>query len=232
MTSVLRIRYTCCVQVDNYSMKKTAITLLACAALGVAYGQEEQQKSGFGLELNAAYNFALRDIMKFGGGSNPKVNTYGADLTALYSFNKHHAVNIRFGWTTGDDTIDENGDGYSFSDKYEVQNLYIMPGYRYTGNISDSLHFFGGANLGIAQTKLTDKWAESYEGETISEKEDKSKWGLAWSVEAGVMQDITERSKVTLAVQLMGLSGRPTVYEEKAETQLNLGVRLGYSCQF
>ena len=232
MTSVLRIRYTCCVQVDNYSMKKTAITLLACAALGVAYGQEEQQKSGFGLELNAAYNFALRDIMKFGGGSNPKVNTYGADLTALYSFNKHHAVNIRFGWTTGDDTIDENGDGYSFSDKYEVQNLYIMPGYRYTGNISDSLHFFGGANLGIAQTKLTDKWTENDEGETMSGKEDKSKWGLAWSVEAGVMQDITERSKVTLAVQLMGLSGRPTVYEEKAETQLNLGVRLGYSCQF
>ena len=48
------------------------------------------------------------------------------------------------------------------------------------------------------------------------------------------MQDITERSKVTLAVQLMGLSGRPSLYEgdEKAETQLNLGVRLGYSCQF
>ncbi len=36
-------------------MKKTAITLLACASLGIAYGQEEQQKSGFGLEVDAAY---------------------------------------------------------------------------------------------------------------------------------------------------------------------------------
>lgn len=36
-------------------MKKTAMTLLACAVLGIAYGQEEQQKSGFGLEVDAAY---------------------------------------------------------------------------------------------------------------------------------------------------------------------------------
>ena len=53
-------------------MKKTFITLLACAALGAAYGQETQGESGFGLEINAAYNFALRDIVKFEEGSNPR----------------------------------------------------------------------------------------------------------------------------------------------------------------
>ena len=100
--------------------------------------------------------------------------------------------------------------------------------YRISTSLNDSLSFFGGVNVGFAQTK--GKIEDNFLGETYTES--KSKWGFAWSVEAGVMQDITERSKVTLAVQLMGLSGRPTVYEEKAETQLNLGVRLGYSCQF
>ena len=236
LLSVLQIRYTCLVQVDHYSMKKTAMTLLACAALGVAYGQEEQQKSGFGLELNAAYNFALKDIVKAEDGVPAySVDTYGVDLTAVYAFNKHHAVNIRFGYTTGDDehTLYGYDDGEFVSEriKVELENIYIMPGYRLTTSLNDSLSFFGGVNVGLAQTK--GKIEDNYMGATYTES--KSKWGFAWSAEIGLSQKVTKTGSVTLALQLQGLCGRPK-YEEladgKPENQLYLGVRLGYSCQF
>ncbi len=182
------------------------------------------------LEIAGSYNFALKDLMKWEGSSNPKVNTYGVDLTALYALNEKHSLNIRLGWATGDDTLKESYMGFSESDKYEVQNIYIMPGYRFTGNITEKLHFFGGANLGIAQTKVTNK--ETWTGG--GEKYNKSKWGFAWSIEAGLAQDITKRSKVTLAVQLMGLTGRPDIYGDgdKPKSQMNLGLRLGYSYTF
>ena len=214
-------------------MKKTAMTLLACAALGVAYGQEEQQKSGFGLEVNAAYNFALRDISEAGEDLPAfKADTYGVDLTAVYAFNKHHAVNIRFGYTTGDDehTIYEPG-YYPYNMKVEVQNIYIMPGYRLTTPLNDSLSFFGGVNVGLAQTKGKVELSSSL----ASVSESKSKWGFAWSAEVGVAQKVTNTGSVTLAVQLQGLYGRPhfdEIVEGKPDSQLNLGVRLGYSCQF
>ena len=223
-------------------MKKTAMTLLACAALGIAYGQEEQQKkSGFGLEVNAAYNFALRDLSE-GSEEVPaySVDTYGVDLTAFYAFNKHHTVNIRFGYTTGDDANTVYYDGYMNGDyfvvpanvKAELENIYIMPGYRLTMPLTDSLNFFGGANVGVAQTK--GKLEASAYGETLSES--KSKWGFAWSAEVGLAQKIANTGSVTLSVQLMQLLGRPDFGDEyesaKAESQLTLGVRLGYSCQF
>ena len=227
-------------------MKKTAMTLLACAALGAAYGQDEQQKSGFGLELNAAYNFALRDISKAEEEGDPsfKVNTYGVDLTAVYAFNKNHAVNIRFGYATGDDDYSESvtyGEDFVTGNmKVEVQNIYIMPGYRLTTSMNDSLSFFGGVNVGLAQTRGKVEgsargglWGTSF-GKTFSES--KSKWGFAWSAELGVAQKVSNTGYVTLAVQLQGLYGRPDFGDEegsaKAESQLNLGVRLGYSCQF
>lgn len=213
-------------------MKKTAITLLACAALGVAYGQDEQQKSGFGLELNAAYNFALKDISKASDEyPSIKVDTYGLDLTALYRLDENNTFNIRFGWTTGDEDTDFLYDELADSLKTELTNIYIMPGYRYTGKITDGLSFFGGVNVGLAQTKA--KLEETFYGETWSES--KSKWGFAWSAEIGLSQQITNTGSVTLALQLQGLHGRPSFnqeFEGKSEAQLNLGVRLGYSCQF
>ncbi len=214
-------------------MKKTAMTLLACAVLGIAYGQEEQQKSGFGLEVNAAYNFALKDIVKAKDGLPAyTVDTYGVDLTALYAFNKHHAVNIRFGYTTGDDdhTIYEPG-YYPENIKVEVQNIYIMPGYRLTTSLNDSLSFFGGVNVGFAQTEGEIECSDAIR----SVSESKSKWGFAWSAEVGVAQKVTSIGSVTLALQLQGLCGRPE-YEKLAKGKpgnlLYLGVRLGYSCRF
>ncbi len=217
-------------------MKKTAMTLLACASLGIAYGQEEQQKNGFGLEVNAAYNFALRDLSE-GSEEVPaySVDTYGVDLTALYAINEHHAVNIRFGYTAGDD---EHAVYYEVRDyvfpvnvKAEMENIYIMPGYRLTTPLTDSLNFFGGVNVGLAQTK--GKLEASAFGKTLSEKKDK--WGFAWSAEVGVTQEVTGTGSVTLALQMQGLYGRPTfdqVLAGRPSFQLNLGVRVGYSCRF
>lgn len=202
---------------------------MACATLGMAYGEEAGQKDGFGLELNAAYNFALKDIYKYDEGSSPKVNTYGVDLTALYAVNQNNSFNLRIGWTTGDDSISMSEEDWSATDKWEVQNIYIMPGYRYTGQITEGLGFFGGANLGLAQTKVTNKYTDP----ELSEKISKSKWGFAWSAEVGLQQKVTKTGHITLAVQLMQLLGRPEYGpDDKTESQLNLGVRLGYSCQF
>ncbi len=216
------------------------MTLLACAALGIAYGQEEQQKSGFGLEVNAAYNFALKDIVKAKDGLPAyTVDTYGVDLTALYAINEHHAVNIRFGYTAGDDANTVYYDGYVDENyiivpanvKSEFENIYIMPGYRLTMPLTDSLNFFGGVNAGVAQTE--GKLKASAYGTTLSEK--KVKWGFAWSAEVGVAQKVTKAGSVTLTLQMQGLYGRPTfdwVLVGRSSSQLNLGVRLGYGCLF
>ena len=216
-------------------MKKTAMTLLACAAFGVAYGQEEQQKSGFGLELNAAYNFALKDIVKEEGAIPAyTVDTYGVDLTAVYAFNKNHAVNIRFGYATGDDEQTIYYEYHPLNGKVEVQNIYIMPGYRLTTPLNDSLSLFTGVNLGLAQTKGKLEISDSFGGVSKSESE----WGFAWSAEIGLAQEVSNTGSLTLALQLQGLYGRPYfkmfngLVDGKPESQLNLGVRLGYSCRF
>ena len=106
-----------------------------------------------------------------------------------------------------------------------------MPGYRLTTPLNDSLSFFGGVNVGLAQTRIEVEAS----GNLASISETKNKWGFAWSAEVGVAQKVTNTGSVTLAVQLQGLYGRPhfdEVAEGKPDSQLNLGVRLGYSCQF
>lgn len=56
-----------------------------------------QESNGFGSDVAGTYNFALRDFIKFEDGVNPEVDTYGADLSAVYAINKNHSVNLRFG---------------------------------------------------------------------------------------------------------------------------------------
>ncbi len=219
-------------------MKKTFITLLACTALGAAYGVENTEK-GFGLEVNAAYNFALKDIVT-AGDDEPgfKVNTYGIDLTAMYTVDKRNSFNVRFGWATGEEEkslpglyerLDGQGGPFSLTEKVEVQNIYIMPGYRYTGAVNETLSLFGGVNVGVAQVK----GKGTVSGGGISESINVDKWGFAWSVELGVKQQVTENGHITLALQLQGMDATPKYEGEKiGERQINLGLRLGYSAQF
>ena len=226
-------------------MKKTLTTLLACAVLGAAYGQDEQQKSGFGIELNAAYNFALKDLYKYDAddhASNPKVNTYGFDVTTMYALDQNNILNLRIGWATGDDSVRVSPvPSYSVTDKWEVQNIYFMPGYRFTEEVADGLKLFAGANVGLAQTEITRKRSWSSSGIDPNpggcDKTTKSKWGFAWSAEIGVQQAVCKSGSISFAVQMQGLTGRPNFGDpvngpDKTRHQLDLGLRLGYSCQF
>ncbi len=216
-------------------MKKTLITMMACVVLGAACGAAENTEKGFGLEVNAAYNFALKDIAS---DLALKVDTYGLDLTAVYRIDKHNSVNLRFGWATGDndDNVwfsDVDLGAYSVNEKVEITNITIMPGYRYTTAVIDSMDFFWGINAGLVRTEA-ELTASLYGLASASMKKDE--WNFAWSTEVGIAQKVSEHSKLTLALQLQGLYAQPSYNEDgeeyKPSSQLQLGVRVGYSCQF
>ena len=234
-------------------MKKTLTTLLACATLGLAYGQETASNATqekFGMEINAVYNFGLKDLYKYDSEdhmSNPEVNTYGFDVTTFYALDENNVLNLRIGWATGDDSVSgteslplglDDEATVTTTHKWEVQNIYFMPGYRYTGEVADGLKLFAGANIGLAQTNVTRKETlTGFWGADPCDKETKSKWGFAWSAEIGLQQAVCESGSISFAVQLQGLMGRPNFGEpydgtDKVQHQLNLGLRLGYSCQF
>ncbi len=241
--------YNNAVNSDAYIMKKTLITLLACATLGFAYGEDGQKSSGFGLEVNGGYNFALKDFVKLDYGSNPKIDTYGVDISAVYAFNENHSINLRFGWAMGDDTVgwsesDAEEGVYSYSgsesDKYELRTISIMPGYRYTHRIGDKGHAFFGVNAGIAQVHCKDTWSgyftETYNGEVQSDSDGdslkKDKWGFAWSAEVGCGYAITPKSNIQLSVQLMHYTTRLKYEGSKSEAQLSIGTRIGCNIIF
>ncbi len=220
-------------------MKKTLITVMACVALGAACGAAESTEKVFGLEVNSAYNFALKDIADIEDSGGFKVDTYGLDLTAVYRIDKHNSVNLRFGWATGDNdasflSYDENVGNYDDHWKAEITNITIMPGYRFTTAVTDSMDFFCGVNAGLVRTEAeATETANTLRGIlSVSEKEDE--WNFAWSMEVGITQKVSAHGKLALALQLQGLRAQPyfKYFGGEPNSQLQLGVRAGYSCQF
>ncbi len=212
---------------------------MACVALGATCGAAENTEKGFGLEVNGAYNFALKDIADIEGSGGFKVDTYGLDLTAVYRIDKHNSVNLRFGWATGDN--DDNIADYEYEGGYiyenwkaEVTNITIMPGYRYTTAVTDSMDFFCGANAGLVRTEVeATETVNTFRG-IFSASEKENEWNFAWSTEVGITQKMFVNGKLTLALQLQGLCAQPyfKYFGGESDSQLQLGVRAGYSCQF
>ena len=86
-----------------------------------------------------------------------KVNTVGADITLVrqlpsVGWFKDHALFLRLGYNWGDRTW---GLGEGLSTKFRAHSFTVMPGYRMTHKITDSLSYHIGGSLGI--TNRSDK---------------------------------------------------------------------------
>lgn len=85
------------------------------------------------------------------GMPQKKVNTYGADVTVVrqlpdYGWFKNHALFLRIGYNWGDRTW---GLGEGLNTKFSAGNFSIMPGYRMSHKITDSLSYHVGGSIGI-----------------------------------------------------------------------------------
>lgn len=213
-------------------MKKTLITLIGSIVSGAVCGAVENMERGFGTEVSAVYNVALKDVADDVGC---KVNTYGLDMASLYKIDKHHSVNIHFALATGDN--DEDGSDRDVNSKNseplnaELIDFTIMPGYRFTTALTKSVDIFCGVNAGLvwSHAELTNAYGKS----EISEKQ--SKWDYAWGAEIGTTHRFSEDSRLMIAISLQSIHAQlpfRKLSECKANRQLRLGIRAGYTSLF
>lgn len=238
-------------------MKKTII-LAAMLALPTFAGQKvivnpapvapvaPAVASPWALEIGATYAWGVQDIYKGEEWSPCKeIKTIGADLTGVYNLDDNNAVTLRFGYNWGGEKW---ADGYYYYDnqqsvagywnKTRQHTFYLMPGYRYTHHITDSLSAFVGVNVGIANVSNKYNAYEEWEGETWkSPTLHNAKWGFAYSAELGLRYDINETLYVFGAYQFSGNTAKPTLkYEDeticKAKANHYHGVRVGLGVNF
>lgn len=214
-------------------MKKTA--LLAALLVSAVYAGEElvpatpqtvvtpAAPTPFALEATAGYNFAARDIFK----DTTKVSTVSADLTGVWAQDENNAVTLRFGYAYGDNSYREADPYGVYKAKFHVNNIYLMPGYRYTTPVADGLNVFAGVNLGVnnMNIKAHDNWGVKVHG---------SNWGFAYAAELGVTIDLSDTTYIVAAYQFSGNTAKPKFSElgEPARQQYYHGLRLGVGCKF
>ncbi len=172
------------------------------------------------VELAGVYNFASRDLYSVG----KSVDTYGVDLTAVHSFTPNHAVTLRFGYTYGSEVYRDG----ELSVREQVESLTIMPGYRYTHALTDTVNLFAGVNVGVSRLRL-DERVTNY----VSRSDNDSDWGFAYSAELGISTKLCETVSVFAAYQFSGNTAKPCTWEtENIHQQTYHGVRAGVSVAF
>jgi len=169
------------------------------------------------VELAGVYNFASRDLYSVG----KSVDTYGVDLTAVHSFTPNHAVTLRFGYTYGSE-VDRDG---GLSLREQVETISIMPGYRYTQALTDTVDLFAGVNVGVSRVRLDERAG--------SDADNDSDWGFAYSAELGISTKLCETVSVFAAYQFSGNTAKPCTWEVgNIHQQTYHGVRAGVSVAF
>lgn len=220
--------------------------------------------SPWAVEIGGVYRWATKDIAK---GADEDVDVWGGEITGIYKLTENHAITLRFGYNGGDveETttyeywpemdFDQQpmNDGYANDypnkrpeypaeysrdkDKVEVSSLYLMPGYRYTGAICDSVSWYVGANVGIAYTKAKYSWSEfaSVDGDQYHEDSGKisdKDWGLAASAEIGLQYHITDSVYLFGAYQYWASTAQPEKDGYKMKKQhyhtVNAGVGINF----
>ena len=247
------------------SYNKSIVATLALATAFAGQAMASDTTSPMSVEIGAGWNVAQKSILNT-GDECPKLDTYGVDVTGVYALDKNNALTLRIGVSQGskDNNLsfgEDNGDGYWWRstehNKYSVDTYAITVGYRYTGEITESLSGFVGANIGIASSKIkcefggTNTWAGGEGGDAYGDSKSESAIGLAYSIEAGVTYKVSSTVNIFVAYQISGNSAAPkfteTAYgwdpdagEEysyetewaKGKSQIYHGIRAGVSVQF
>lgn len=183
---------------------KTAILALAAAMplmAGTPMYIETETVNPYSLEVAGTYNFAAREMFRYGNTKGPKVNTIGGDITGVYTVNDNSSFNLRFGFTTGSDSKSYDVEYYKLSAR--VNNFYLMPGYRYTHAIGDYWSFFIGGNVGVINQSVKVRLGGGYIDGLVGKGHD-SEYGFAYSGEAGLRYKLSKHFDVFAAYQFFG----------------------------
>lgn len=183
-------------------------------------------------EVAAVYNFANTDLLKHSVGEDKDIDTYGADLTAVYALNENNSVNLRFGYTFGDE-VNKEAAAWGERQETDVHTFYLMPGYRYTTALTDTVSAFIGANVGVTNMSIKNHWR----GEDYTLTEHDSAWGFAYSAEVGLRFALCKNSDLFVAYSFNGSSAKPKATKEgwidfKAKRQTYNGIRAGVTVKF
>lgn len=202
--------------------------------------------SPWALEIGAVYRWAGKDICKdfseFG-----EIDLWGADLTLIHKVDDNHSFNLRFGYNYGDKTetsyyfLGQNE--YDKDDiKVEVHSFYIMPGYRYTAAVCDTVSLYAGANVGVSnmKVKFEDDYQYVYNGvveDSWSGSTSEKDWGFAASAEVGIQYHISDSAYLYAAYQFWMSTAQPKYtdvdgFSIKAEKQHYHSVTAGIGINF
>lgn len=178
--------------------------------------------SPWAIEIGAVGNLANRDFIR--EGSSQKVDTYGADITALYHMAEHHALTLRLSYIYGSETFrfTDEAPEENYSAKATVQTFSIMPGYRYTHPLTDRLSAFAGANIGLAHERVTAKDEFGKDGA--------NDWGFAYAAELGLSYRICPHTSLYAAVQYSG--NTVDHWDWNTQKQNYTGLRMGVNYRF
>lgn len=158
--------------------------------------------SAWAMEIGPTYRWAIKDLYNDNYEPNDKIDTVGADITLIYKATENHSFNLRVGYDYGDLSASwmSSDIDYYYHEKivFKVHNIYIMPGYRYTDQLTDSLSWYLGANAGASYFKVDDfhTYTEISNGVPASDcgsaSSAKKDWGFAISAELGLRYHITD----------------------------------------
>ena len=174
--------------------------------------------SGVAIELGNTVRFAHRKLYK--GLPCEAPDTWGFDLTGVYSLDPSQAVTFSIGYDFGQKSCPIH------ADKDEVQLLTIMPGYRYTMPVMEGLTAYAGAKTGLVWNHVTSKDnAGKAEGKECG-------WGVA--LELGASYAITENLSIFAGYEFFVNTTHVKLPQlgTKTHMQTSHGIRSGFSWKF
>lgn len=221
-------------------MKKIAILALACAAPVMAgtpvlvttpapAPAPAPVASPWSVEAGISYNFAGRDLYKHDIGESEAINTLGVDLTGVYAIDDNNAFTLRFGYSFGDEASADARNYEGYKNEIDVHTFSLMPGYRYTHALTESLSAFCGANVGVVNMSVKDHTRDMDGSITVHD----AAWGVGYSAEVGVRYAICPNTEIFAAYEFSGNTAR--LQQRKMEPnhrQFYNGIRTGVSIKF
>lgn len=223
LTSFLSSRTSCCKMLIAFGA--LALALAAQTQALEVKRAELDTEYPISLEIGWSYNFAGRNIADMGPNSL-KVDTLGVDFTGLYKLDQHNALNLRFGFASGSDSITSGDD----KDKYTINAFSLMGGYRLTTDLTQNLQGFAGINVGVVNTSVRNKYSY-HDAENNSHD---TTYGFGYSAELGLRYIATEDVDVFVGYQFSGNTARPKLWNgaEPTKHQLYHSIRFGVNCKF
>lgn len=210
-----------------YALMLTGSQLMAGEPVYTVPVQPAPEQDCYTLDMAAVVRFATSDILS--GRHSDQINTIGGDLTLGYKLDERDSVNLRFGYGYGSTSSNHHHAHFGHArEKTSLHNFYLMPGYRYTRNVTEKTDIYMGINLGVSNLSVKD----SLRHRRHTFRDHDSNWGFAYSAEIGMTHDLTENWSFFAAAEFFGSTARPKIMGRDCKAQNSFGIRAGLSTTF